>query len=313
MSWFSKGPNDGGAAKAAARERAAAADARGAAWEAALDRNDLPAFVKQRLNEASAGTVPWLSTMTPAELLLARSHGVRPLATVTATCWYQYGFSWTQGHAAGWRTALERLRQEAIACGANAVVDVKMRTVRLEAGASMDYTLVGTAVRFERLGPSTDPVIATVPALEFVRLLEAGVVPTGLAVGACYEWLPDYNGNLSGYFGVNQPLNTLSGFWERIRRMAHADLREDAGRQGNGVLAHTHFGQLIMQEGGERQPNQYLGRHIVIGTVVQVERGQGVPHGIRSVVDMRDELSPLANSGRSRSSGAMASEREGAI
>ena len=312
MSWFSKRPNDGGTSQAAAKERATAAAARNAAWEAALDRDELPDFVKQRLADAAAGTIPWLSTMTPAELLLAKSHGVRPIATVTATCWYQYGFSWTQGHVAGWRTALERLRREAIACGANAVVDVKMRTVRIRAGASMDYTLVGTAVRFESLGPSTDPVIATVPALEFVRLLEAGVVPVGLAVGACYEWLPDYGGNLSGYFGTNQPLNTLSGFWERIRRLAHADLREDTARQGNGVLAHTHFGQLIKQE-GDNQPDQYLGRHIVIGTAVQIERGQGVPHNIQSVVDMRDELSPLVRARRSHSSGAMSTEHEGAI
>ena len=313
MSWFSKRPSDPAAAQAA-RERAAAAQARSAAWEAAIERNDLPDFVKLRLSEAAAGKTPWISTMTPAELLLARSHGVRPIATVMATCWYQYGFSWTQGHAAGWRTALERLKREAIACGANAVVDVKMRTIRIRAGASMDYTLVGTAVRFERLGGlSADPIVATVPAIEFVRLLEAGVVPTGLAVGACYEWLPDYNGTLSGYFGFNQPLNTLSSFWERVRRMAHADLREDAARQGNGVLAHTHFGQLIKQETGERQPDQYLGRHIVIGTVVQVERGQGVPHSIETVVDMRDDLSPLVQSRQGHSAGAMSSEHEGAI
>jgi hypothetical protein len=311
VSWFSMRPKDPAAAQAA-RERAGAAQARMAEWERAIDQGDLPSFVKERLGAAAAGKVPWLSTMTPAELLLARSHGLRPLATVSATCWYQYGYSWTEGHAAGWRTALERLRREAIACGANAVVDVKMKTVRLPVGSSMDYSLVGTAVRFERLGPSQDPVIAAVPALEFVRLLEAGVVPTGLAVGACYEWMPDYNGSMGGYFGMNQPLGSLSSFWERIRRMAHADLREDAQRQGNGVLAHTHFGQLIKQE-GDKQPDQYLGRHIVIGTVVQVERGQGVPHGIESVVDMRDDLSPLIRTRKSRSSGAMSTEREEAI
>lgn len=311
MSWFSKRPNDGGASQAAAKERVAAADARNAAWEAALSKGALPNFVEQRLEQAAAGAIPWLSTMTPAELLLARSHGLRPLATVSATCWYQYGFSWTEGHATGWRTALERLRLEAIACGANAVVDVKMRTVHIGEGGSMDYSLVGTAVRFERLGPSKDPVIATVPALEFVRLLEAGVVPTGLAVGACYEWLSDYNKSFGGYLGSNQPLNTLSDFWERIRRLAHADLREDAGRHGDGVLAHTHFGQLIKQE-GDNQPDQYLGRHIVIGTVVQTRQGEKVPHGIESVVDMRDELSPLIQQKRART-GAMSSEREGAI
>src|ERR1700756_447432 len=42
-----------------------------------------------------------------------------------------------------------------------------------------------------RLAPSNDPIVATVPALEFVKLLEADVVPTGIAVGVHYEWLKD--------------------------------------------------------------------------------------------------------------------------
>jgi hypothetical protein len=56
---------------------------------------------------------------------------------------------------------------------------------------SMDVTLVGTAVHVEGLAPSDDPIVATVPALEFVKLLEADVVPTGIAVGVHYEWLKD--------------------------------------------------------------------------------------------------------------------------
>lgn len=39
---------------------------------------------------------------------------------------------------------------------------------------------------------------ATVPALEFVRLLEMGIVPTGIAIGARYEWLGGY-GQWNGY------------------------------------------------------------------------------------------------------------------
>jgi hypothetical protein len=53
----------------------------------------------------------------------------------------------------------------------------------------MDFTLVGTAAYVVGLAPSHDPIVATVPALEFVKLLEADVVPTGIAVGAHYEWL----------------------------------------------------------------------------------------------------------------------------
>jgi hypothetical protein len=267
---------------------------RRAEWEAALQAGRLPAHVSERLGAAAAGRTPWLSTMTPAELLLAKTHGVKPLATVSGTCWFQYGRSWTEGHAAGWSYALDRIRAEALACGANAVVDVKMRTAAGGFGASMDFTLFGTAVRIGSLRPSPDPVIATVPALEFARLLEMGIVPAGLAVGARYEWLTDYNRAYSGSSTWNnQPLGSLSSFWESIRRDAHSELRADASRQGGGVLAHTQFGQLLKQEGGKDNPTQYLGRHIVIGTVVHTRRGDGVPHHIRTVVDMRDDLSPL--------------------
>lgn len=310
MALFFRGRQGGAKADPAVQ---AAADARIAAWDKALSSHTLPDFVRERLVEASQRKTPWLATMTPAELLLATSHGLRPVATVTGTCWFQFGRSWTEGHSAGWRTALERLKAEAVACGASAVVDVKMRTVPSDLDFSMDYTLIGTAVRVERLPPSTNPVIATTPALEFVRLLEADVVPTGIAVGAHYEWFTDSNRTTwTNMFTGNQPLTTLGAFWERARRRAHQELREDAARHGNGVLARTQFGQLFKQEQGENAPVRYLGRHIVIGTVVDRRPGQRVPHDIESVVDMRDELSPL-QTGAARRNDYSSNEREGPI
>jgi uncharacterized protein YbjQ (UPF0145 family) len=252
--------------------------------------------------------------MTPAELLIVRSHGIRPIATVSGTCWFSYGRSWTEGHAEGWHQALDRLRREAVAAGANAVVDVRMRTLRHRIGTSMDFTLIGTAVRLDRLEPSALPVIATVPALEFVRLLEADIVPVGIAVGARYEWI-GYRGfgRGGGDWGKgwnsgwssstrqmqrqmrswsNQPLLELTDFWEKIRREAHADLRRAAAAQGNGVLAHTQFGQLIRRE-QDKAPPAFLGRHIVIGTVIDTRKAAPFLPRIAPVIDMRDALSPL--------------------
>lgn len=300
MGWFGSSPRSSEAAAERLR-----------AWEVALDRNGLPLFVEERLAGAAAGKGAWVATMTPAELLLARSHGIRPIATVSGTCWFQYGNSWTEGHASGWHDALDRIRREAIAAGANAVVDVRMRTLRHSIGMSMDFTLIGTAVRIDGLesSPFAKPVIATVSALEFVRLIEADIVPTGIAVGARYDWL---GYRASGYgtawgdagalwrtqqarqlFSGNQPLVDLMQFWEMIRRDAHRDLRTRAASQGNGVLAHTHFGQLFERE-RDKQPPAFLGRHIVIGTVVDAKPSAPVPHDIEMVVDMRDDLSPLA-------------------
>ena len=88
-------------------------DERMAAWELALARDHVPPFVEARLRDVAAGKLPWMSTMTPVELRLARSHGIRPLAMVSGTCWLHYGYSWTKGHAEGWHKALARLRAEA--------------------------------------------------------------------------------------------------------------------------------------------------------------------------------------------------------
>ena len=79
----------------------------------------------------------------------------------------------------------------------------------------------------------------------------------------------------------------------------------------NGVLADVHFGQLFRIENPE--PARYLGRHIVIGTVVDTPRNAPVPHGIRTVVDMRDTLSPLRRSATSRHAGYQDNEEEGGI
>jgi uncharacterized protein YbjQ (UPF0145 family) len=300
--------------KEARRAAEAAGQKRSAEWEQALTHNALPPFVEARLAAARDGLTPWTSTMTPAELLIAVTRGVRPIATVSGTCWYQYGRSWTEGHAAGWRSAQHRMRAEAKACGANAVVDVKMRTVRGGPAFSMDFTLFGTAIKIDRLAPSAEPIISTVPLVEFVRLLQAGVVPVGLAVGARYDWLIDASKTYAGNWSWNnQPLSTLGGFWESLRRQAHSELRADAARQGDGVLAHTQLSQLLRQEGGDKAPDRYLGRHIVLGTVVQAGEAASIARDVRTVVDMCDGSSPLSADPGDQDSVYGLNEHEGAI
>lgn len=256
----------------------------------------IPRDTLARLIETSDGRKPWVATLTPAELLIARTNGLKPIAAVSATCWLHHGWSWTLGHAEGWETALRRLASEASACGANAVLDVKMRTIPLGIENSMDFSLTGTAVRVEGLPASTDPIIATVPALEFVKLLEADVVPTGIAIGAQYEWLRDWRGyaaNPSYWF--NTEATQLSQLWESVRRDAHAHLRQSAQSRGNGVLAHLNFSQMfeVEREYGEQKVKEYLARHIVIATTVDARRGTPLPHNFHMVVDMCAGGTPL--------------------
>ena len=288
----------------------AAAEQRNAEMQAFLQGGALPSTMRARLEGARAGTMPWTATLTPAELLIARSHGLKPIATVSATCWLHYGWSWTLGHSEGWTIALRRLKEEAYAAGANAVLDVKMRTISLGGAISMDFTLVGTAVIVDGLEPSGDPIVATVPALEFVKLLEADVVPTGIAIGAHYEWLDDWRNSarMAWYDNIESP--QLSGLWERVRTRAHQDLRANARPQGNGVLAHVNFSQSFEREQNERK--QYLARHIVVATTVDARRGVPLPHDVRIVVDLHAGRTPLTGTRPHHASYGL-NESEGAI
>jgi len=299
-------PNADSQAVQAANER------RQADIQQALQSGKVPSATRARLEGARAGTLPWTATLTPAELMVVRSHGLRPIASVSATCWLHHGWSWTEGHAQGWEMALRRLRMEAKAAGANAILDVKMRTIPLGIEHSTDFSLIGTAVRMEGLQPSAEPIVATVPALEFVKLLESDVVPTGLAIGAQYDWLNDWRGRANQTWMGNVESTVLGQFWEVIRQRAHAELRRSAQGQGNGVLAHVNFSQMFEFEGGENKPKRFLGRHIVIATTVDARASVPFIHDITMAVDMHAGSTPLTGTRQHHQSYA-SNEKEGGI
>jgi uncharacterized protein YbjQ (UPF0145 family) len=270
----------------------------------------VPDFVRTRLEAGREGRTPWIATLTPAELRIARSHGIRPISAVSATCWLHYGYSWTNGHAQGWQTALQRLRDEARAGGANAVLDVKMRTIPVDVESSMDFTLVGTAVKVDGLPASEHPIVATVPALEFVKLLEADIVPTGIAIGAEYRWITDWQGSTNLVWSGNTECTMLSDHWQYVRNRAYARLHEDTQRQGNGALAHINFSQMFETEQNERK--QYLARHIVIATVIDRPKAKPLAGDFQMVVDMHAGKTPLTGTTNHHQSYST-NEEEGAI
>ncbi len=109
----------------------------------------------------------------------------------------------------GWGAALQRLREEARAAGANAVLE--RENAHDSSGRREQHGLYAGRYGWftsEGLPPSTAPIVATVPALEFVKLLEADVVPTGIAIGAHYEWMNDWrrstNFELDGQYRIRR-------------------------------------------------------------------------------------------------------------
>jgi uncharacterized protein YbjQ (UPF0145 family) len=206
---------------------------------------------------------------------------------------------------------LQRLRDEARAGGANAVLDVKMRTIPVDVESSMDFTLVGTAVKVDGLPPSEEPIVATVPALEFVKLMEADIVPTGIAIGAEYRWITDWRGNTNNLNWIgNTECRMLSDHWKYVRDCAYQRLRQDTERQGNGALAHINFSQMFETEQNEQK--QYLARHIVIATVIDRPKAKPLTNDFQMVVDMHAGKTPLTGTTNHHQSYA-SNDEEGAI
>lgn len=282
---------------AAPRALSAEEVARQQAWAEALPRNDLPDFVKARLSATARGKLPWISTATPADMLAQRSHGIEPVGMVNGNCWYHFGYSWSDGHYDGWHHALDRLRLEAALLGANAVVDVRLQAHPGREPTELDFSLTGTAVRIRGLPPSTDPVVATVSALHFVRLLDDGAVPVGIAIGAHFDWyLPRASAYGAGFgmmngspFGApaqassqlsyqagalwtNAELTELSAFQQHVRLSAIEHLRSDGQRLNASVLAHTEYAELTREDGEGGEPPRFQCRYIAIGTAVAYDR-----------------------------------------
>jgi phage gp46-like protein len=190
-----------------------------------------------------------------------------------------------------------------------------MRTIPVDIENSMDFSLVGTAVKVEGLSPSEEPIVATVPALEFIKLLEADIVPTGIAIGADYRWITDWRGSTTNlYWAGNTESELLSDHWRQVRDTAYQRLREDAQTQGNGALAHINFSQMFESEtenNGSKQ-KQYLARHIVIATVIDQPRARPLPHDFQMVVDMHQGKTPLVGTKNHHQSYA-SNDEEGGI
>jgi uncharacterized protein YbjQ (UPF0145 family) len=285
----------------------------------ALRADRVPAFVAERLQDSVSGKRPWIATLTPSELMIARAYDFKPIAVVRAACTMlpSLNTSVANMQLRGWEAALRRLRTEAIAAGANAVLDVKMRSTTMRSAPlrvdeAVEFLLVGTAMRVAGFPPSEEPLIATLPALEFIQLLKADIVPSGIAIGAHDEWIPDPRKNiLSPVWMENIEYTQLSELMTTARKSAATQMRRNAYSKGNVVLAlaHVHHSQLIVGDvGGGRA---YIARHVVVATTIdrggrkRVDRrqsGQGyrellIPQEFKMVVDLHAAKTPLANAG----------------
>ncbi|QRF23894.1 heavy metal-binding domain-containing protein [Alicyclobacillus sp. TC] len=270
--WFSR-KNQGGLSKSERLAKENAALYRSERAIAAFERGQLPEYVEARARKQVQHELPWTSNLSVAEWALLARYGLRPLGQVMgATVYHQAEWKMVLGrqnrYAGGWNTgfngmyvnlysgscflneleqgmyearwlALQRLRAEAALLGAHAVVGVKVKLVPGTVDSSLEMTAMGTAITLDL--PSVDePLLCTVSAQDFVRLVHAGSIPVGLALGVgIYYQVSQWNDVWQSGSYSNQEMYSYTDAVYQARHRAVQEMRRHAAESGgNGVLAH---------------------------------------------------------------------------
>ncbi len=279
----------------------------------ALASGVLPPNVERRLRSQAGGELPWTSDLSVNEWAALRPYRLRPLGQVVGSCFYHVGYVpngyagfYTQSHEMGAPTraltegrslALARMEQEARALGANAVVGVHLQRKRFVfENVVYEFAAYGTAVRVEGLPESREPLLCTVSGQDFARLLAAGALPVGLAMGASFYYLRtdwwDTRQQMSFY---NQEMTHFQRGLSTARQLAGKKLRQDTHHLGaKGVVGTEVEFEVEKVSGGVTNDNEPIEDHLIIvfmmGTAVEYisdppERGAYHP-----VLDMRDKV-----------------------
>ncbi|KXV01265.1 hypothetical protein AD929_07205 [Gluconobacter potus] len=184
------------------------------------------------------------------QALLAPSMAMVPIGNVHAETWWKSGLSWQAVHEAGWRTATDRIREQARALGADAVLNLRYRLEHH--GGALGFMLHGEVVRVPQLGRRG--VIPCVPwnAATLDVALAAGIVPVSYGVGTWEE--VRYTGPLEGFFdAMTLGESALLTQAKRAARDAAAlSLRNDPVCQDwDGALGHDEtVGLMVRSERG---------------------------------------------------------------
>lgn len=279
---------------------------------AALERGEVPPSVIERIETQKKGNLPWTSDLSVKEWAALRQYRFEPLGQVMGSSIYHVGFLrtaysgfFTNSHELAEPTramyhsrqlAFRRLAQEAKLLGANAVVGVHLEHKGFHQEERLvEYVAFGTAIRIPGLPPSSEPVLCTVSGQDLARLLMAGTLPVGVALGASYYYLVtdwwDVRQESSWY---NQEMQHFQRGVTEVRRLAIRRMREDVTNlSGKGLIgADMHLRVEEIASGRTANENEEIVDHILeifmLGTVVDyVESGAPKQLSATPVLDLR--------------------------
>lgn len=269
-------------------------------------RGRLPSVALARMAEIrKSGT--WGSALSTDEFAAIRSAGFEPVGQVLGAAVYNIGYTGGYGCPGGWssggwlggvgtastqvsgqggwgsygpltramyearHTAISRMTDECAALGGHGVVGVSLSFGSFPIGG-LEFRAIGTAVRGIGAPAPPRPFSSDLSGQDFAKLITAGWVPAGLALGISIasrhdDWLT--TGQRSWGAGNTE----VSGYTDLVtaaRHDAREQLRSDVARLGaQGVVIATNSLRVRERECPSQEGRKdHIAEATVIGTAI---------------------------------------------
>lgn len=275
--------------------------------------NLLPPVARARLAEIrDSGT--WGSALSTPEFAAIRSVGFEPAGQVLGAAVYNIGFtggyqcpgslsgqfmgpSWARTQVSGrggWgsfrpltqamyearRTAIGRMTAECAALGGHGVVGVSLTIGQFPAGG-LEFKAIGTAVRGNGATAPPHPFSSDLSGQDFAKLIAAGWVPVGLALGISIAARhDDWTTVMTRSWGAgNAEVAGYTHLVNTARHDARVQLESDVARLGaQGVVIasttlHVRERECPSQEGRK----DHIAEATIVGTAIARFTKKAVP------------------------------------
>jgi uncharacterized protein YbjQ (UPF0145 family) len=251
----------------------------------------------------------WGSALSTQEFAALKAVGFDPVGQVLGTAIYHIGYAGRWSCSGSWsyyggsmgtevsssayaplselvrtmyharRVALGRAVAECEALGGDGIVGVKLRAGHFSAGG-MEFTAIGTAVRARSEVRPAKPFTSHVTGQEFGKLVHAGWIPTGLALGISIATRHDdwrTYGQLRWTAG-NQEVDGYTQLINHARHDARLQLQSDAAQHGGDGVVVDEMDLRIRERECPTYENQHdhIAEATFLGTsVVRFDRSPG--------------------------------------
>jgi uncharacterized protein YbjQ (UPF0145 family) len=268
----------------------------------------------------------WGSALTTSEFAAIRSAGFEPAGQVLGAAVYNVGYTGGYGCPGGWssaflggtvtsrtqvssdggwgsfgplartmydarRKAIGRMLSECRALGGHGIVGVSLTIGQFPAGG-LEFRAIGTAVRGVGAAPPGRPFSSDLSGQDFAKLITAGWVPVGLALGISIAARhDDWATRAATRWSAGN--TEVAGYTELVN-MARHDAREqldaDVQRQGaDGVVIATNTLRVSHRECPAQEGRRdHIAEVTIIGTAIArfAEEPRPAPPDVLAVLSL---------------------------